>query len=233
VRSYASCLAKRQKLARQSSGAACAHQPSLFGLRCAGVQGLVRPPASVPGLWDESASGPQRCPQHRARGNTTTCGRAGRSAANVGSWAERSLSIHGTLAPVECQRCPPRPRPLRPPVRRPRMCSPAPASLPPPRRTYIPHRQPTQRARCCIIMPGNARMSTVRTPPSAHLPSEAGTHAVLAAASLAHYLMVVACSPRLQSGAARDRRGMAFVVERTPAILDLLYARGLPGPNRS
>jgi hypothetical protein len=25
---------------------------------------------------------------------------------------------------------------------------------------------------------------------------------------------------------------MAFEVERTPAIPDLLYARGLPGPNR-
>ena len=32
---------------------------------------------------------------------------------------------------------------------------------------------------------------------------------------------------------ARDRREMALEVERTPAIPDLLYARGLPGPNRS
>ena len=32
---------------------------------------------------------------------------------------------------------------------------------------------------------------------------------------------------------ARDRREMAFKVERTPAIPDLLYAIGLPGPNRS
>ena len=32
---------------------------------------------------------------------------------------------------------------------------------------------------------------------------------------------------------SRDRREMALEVERTPAIPDLLYTRGLPGPNRS
>ncbi|HEV2458088.1 MAG TPA: hypothetical protein VGS80_06950, partial [Ktedonobacterales bacterium] len=35
--------------------------------------------------------------------------------------------------------------------------------------------------------------------------------------------------PRLKAGDARDRRGMALEVERTPALPDLLYALGLPG----
>ena len=39
--------------------------------------------------------------------------------------------------------------------------------------------------------------------------------------------------PRMKPGDARDRRGKAVVVERTPALPDLLYARGLPDPNRS
>ncbi|HEV2457277.1 MAG TPA: hypothetical protein VGS80_02855 [Ktedonobacterales bacterium] len=39
--------------------------------------------------------------------------------------------------------------------------------------------------------------------------------------------------PRLKAGDARDRRGMALEVERTPALPDLLYALGLPGLNRS
>jgi hypothetical protein len=39
--------------------------------------------------------------------------------------------------------------------------------------------------------------------------------------------------PRINPGDARDRRGMALEVERTPALPDLLYARGLPVPNCS
>ncbi|HEV2460917.1 MAG TPA: DUF6444 domain-containing protein [Ktedonobacterales bacterium] len=39
--------------------------------------------------------------------------------------------------------------------------------------------------------------------------------------------------PRLKAGDARDRRGMALEVERTPALPDLRYALGLPGLNRS
>jgi hypothetical protein len=39
--------------------------------------------------------------------------------------------------------------------------------------------------------------------------------------------------PRLKPGDSRNRRGMAFEMERTSAIPDFLYARGLPDPNRS
>jgi putative transposase len=40
------------------SRAACLHQPDLFWLWRRGSQGLIRPLAFVPGLWDEPASGP-------------------------------------------------------------------------------------------------------------------------------------------------------------------------------
>jgi hypothetical protein len=84
-------------------GAAGVHQPSLFGLRRHGAQGLVRPLAYVPGLWDEPASGPYCRPQHLALRNRTKWGRAGPSGANVARWGERRLSIRGDLSPAECQ----------------------------------------------------------------------------------------------------------------------------------
>jgi putative transposase len=43
------------------------HLASRFGLRSHRPEGALRPVASLPGLWDESAAGPQRRTQHLAR----------------------------------------------------------------------------------------------------------------------------------------------------------------------
>ena len=51
--------------AASGSRAACLHQPDVFWLWRPGPQRLIRPLASLPGLWNEPASGPQRRQEHR------------------------------------------------------------------------------------------------------------------------------------------------------------------------
>jgi uncharacterized protein YjbI with pentapeptide repeats len=67
----------------------------------------------------------------------------------------------------------------------------------------------------------------------AHLESAELAHVHLERALLRDGHLEGLTLPWLKPGDARDRRGMAFEVERTPALPDLLYAMGLPGPNRS
>ena len=55
---------------RVHSGQSRVHQPAMFGAGC-GVdrpEGLIRPLACVPGVWNQPASGPQRRAEHLAAG---------------------------------------------------------------------------------------------------------------------------------------------------------------------
>src|SRR5260221_11737454 len=84
------------------SRAACLHLASLFGLRSARAQGLVRPLACLPGVWDQSASGSQRRPEHSRERQRAQWGRAGPSGANAARRGIRSLRISRIYA-GECQ----------------------------------------------------------------------------------------------------------------------------------
>jgi putative transposase len=86
-------------LSAKAAWAARLHEPSLFGLRRARREGLVRPLARVPGLWHEPASGPQRRPEHPGARQTAKWGRAGPSGANVARWGERSLKNPWGVSP--------------------------------------------------------------------------------------------------------------------------------------
>ena len=65
---FLSILELQGSMRRSLSGrrAACLHQPDVFWLWRRGPEGLIRPLASLPGLWNEPASGPQRGQEHRA-----------------------------------------------------------------------------------------------------------------------------------------------------------------------
>ncbi len=78
-------------------GHSCVHQPAVFRARLWGhcAEGLIRPLASLPRVWNEPTSGPQRGEKHR-KARAEPSGRRG-----VGRVGEPR--IRRAVAPAECQ----------------------------------------------------------------------------------------------------------------------------------